>query len=192
MDTFSMTAMTQVKQPNFFLMKRVILAIALPVATLVFGGIKAFVELFPVWGFIGMMLLMFSYKKFQLKKFNAMSVDYFNEKGDGIWSHEYHDNSMTIDEKARKIHLKEGNKQRTYNLLDIKECRYEIVSDGGNRRANFNASGFFISVNDIQNPDWQIKFFPTKGDFGTQEGVRDMEIQLKRWMQIFDQVMEQE
>jgi hypothetical protein len=187
-----MTAMTHVKQPNFFLMKRVILAIALPVVILVFGGMKPFTELAFVWGFISLMLVMFAYKKFQLKKFNAMTVDYFNANGDGIWSHEYHDTTMKLDTKAGKLYLKEENKQKAYNLSDIKECRYEIVPDTGTRRGNFYSSGFFITVNDVQFPEWQIKFFPARGDLNNQEGVRDMEIQLKRWMQIFDQVIGQE
>lgn len=187
-----MTAMTQVKKPNFFAMKRVIFAITLPVAILLLGGIKPFIQLAFVWVFISLLLLMFAYKKFQLKKFNAMTIDNFNEKGDGIWSHEYHDDSMKLDTQAGKIYLKEGNKQKSYNFSDVRGCRYEIVSDMGTRQSNFQSSGFFITVNDIQYPEWQIKFFPTSGDLNTQEGVRDLEIQLKRWMQIFDQVENQE
>ncbi|WP_369289735.1 DUF4755 domain-containing protein [Pectobacterium brasiliense] len=71
------------------------------------------------------MLLMFAYKKFRIKKWNASTKDHFGET-DGIWSHEFDPTSMRLDEKRELVHLKEGNKQKTYQFSAIKEWRYNL------------------------------------------------------------------
>lgn len=200
-----MTPTTEIKQPNFFLMIRVWLAIALPLVTLYFSGMKGVVDFALVWGFFSFLLLASAYKKFRVKKWNASTKDYFNEKGDGIWSHEYFSSQIIIDTQKGKIFLKEEDKQKTYNLSDVKECHYNLFHGGDTSvgglaemmentvRTNKNLyqSGFFVTVNDVLYPEWHIRFFPRKGHINSQEGVRDMELQLKRWMQVFDQVLNQ-
>lgn len=57
-----MTAITEVKQPNFLMMKRVWIAIALPIVIFYFSGIQGLVQLAIVWIFASIMLLMFAYK----------------------------------------------------------------------------------------------------------------------------------
>ncbi|WP_455820548.1 DUF4755 domain-containing protein [Pseudomonas cerasi] len=192
-----MTEMTAVKQPNFFMMKRVWIAIALPLVILFSLGIKGLVELGFVWFFVSLFLLMFAYKKFRIKKWNASTKDYFNNNNDGIWSHEFGPTWMKIDEHKRLIHLKEENKQKSYPFSAVKEWRYNLTTNIQrtgtqrelDRKHNFNESGFFITVDDIEFPEWRIMFFPTSGDFNSQEGSRNTEIQLKRWMQVFDNVI---
>ncbi|WP_370425881.1 DUF4755 domain-containing protein [Pantoea vagans] len=200
-----MTAMTEVKQPSFLMMKRVWIAIALPIVIFYFLGMQGLVQLAMIWVFVSIMLLMFAYKKFKVKKWNASTRDYFNEKNDGIWSHEYFSSLMIIDTNKRKIFLKEEDKQKTYDFSEVREWRYnlshggEIVGGGLssltlnniNTNKNLYESGFFITVNDIQNPEWHIRFFPKNGHINTQDGVRDLELQFKRWMQVFDKVVNQ-
>ncbi|MEI2683669.1 DUF4755 domain-containing protein [Erwinia aphidicola] len=192
-----MTAMTEVKQPNFLMMKRVWIAIALPLAIFYFMGMRGLIQLALVWVFVSIMLLMFAYKKFRIKKWNASTSDYFNNNNDGIWSHQFGPTWMKIDEQKGLIHLKEENKQKSYPFSAVKEWRYNLTTNRQrtgtekelDRTHNFNESGFFITVDDIQYPEWRVMFFPTSGDFNSQEGSRNTEIQLKRWMQVFDNVI---
>ena len=185
--------MTEIKQPNFLLMKRVWIAIALPIIIFYFLGMQGLVQLAIVWVFASIMLLMFAYKKFRIKKWNASTRDVFGES-DGMWSHEFGPTAMKLDEKRGLIHLKEENKQKTYPFSAIKEWRYNLSTtrerSGMNkeldRTHDFRESGFYIAVDDVQCPEWKVMFFPQKGDFNSQEGIRDTELQLKRWMQIFD------
>lgn len=191
-----MTATTEVKQPNFLMMKRVWIAIALPIVIFYFSGIQGLVQLAIVWVFASIMLLMFAYKKFRIKKWNASTRDVFGES-DGMWSHEFGPTAMKLDEKRGLIHLKEENKQKTYPFSAIKEWRYNLsttreragINKELDRTHDFRESGFYISVDDVQYPEWRVMFFPQKGDFNSQEGIRDTEIQLKRWMRIFDKII---
>ena len=191
-----MTVMTEVKQPNFLMMKRVWMAIALPIVIFYFLGMKGLVELAVIWIFASIMLLMFAYKKFRIKKWNASTKNHFGEQ-DGMWSHEFGPTSMKLDQHRGLIHLKEENKQKTYPFSAVKEWRYNLSTTRQrngldrelDRTHDFKDSGFFITVDDIQYPEWRVMFFPTSGDFNSQEGSRNTEIQLKRWMQVFDKVI---
>jgi hypothetical protein len=191
-----MTTMTEVKQPNFLMMKRVWIAIALPVAIFYFLGMRGLVQLAIIWVFASIMLLMFAYKKFRIKKWNASTKDHFGEQ-DGMWSHEFGPTSMKLDQHRELIHLKEENKQKTYPFSMVKEWRYNLSTTRQrkgldrelDRTHDFKESGFYIAVDDVQYPEWRVMFFPQKGDFNSQEGIRDTELQLKRWMHIFDKII---
>lgn len=188
--------MTEVKQPNFLMMKRVWIAIALPIVIFYFLGMKGLVQLALIWIFVSIMLVMFAYKKFRIKKWNANTRDVFGES-DGMWSHEFGPTAMKLDEKRGLIHLKEENKQKTYPFSAVKEWRYNLSTTRQrtgldrelDRTHDFRESGFYIAVDDVQNPEWRVMFFPQQGDFNSQEGIRDTELQLKRWMNIFDKVI---
>ncbi|RVU77388.1 DUF4755 domain-containing protein [Pantoea dispersa] len=192
----SMTAITEVKQPNFLMMKRVWIAIALPIVIFYFSGVQGLVQLAIVWVFASIMLLMFAYKKFRIKKWNASTRDHFGEQ-DGMWSHEFGSTFMKLDQQRGLIHLKEENKQKTYPFSAIKEWRYNLsttreragINKELDRTHDFRESGFYIAVDDVQYPEWRVMFFPQKGDFNSQEGIRDTELQLKRWMHIFDNLI---
>lgn len=144
-----MTAMTEVKQPNFLMMKRVWIAIALPLAIFYFSGIQGLIQLALVWIFVSIMLLMFAYKKFRIKKWNASTKDVFGES-DGMWSHEFGPTAMRLDEKRKLIHLREGNKQKTYPFEAVKEWRYNLsttrervgINKELDRTHDFSESGF--------------------------------------------------
>ena len=47
---------------------------------------------------------------------------------------------------------------------------------------NKKESGFFVSVRDVENPEWRLAFRYMSGRW-----QRKMEIELKKWMEIFDQ-----
>lgn len=191
-----MTAITEVKQPNFLMMKRVWMAIALPIVIFYFSGIQGLVQLAIVWVFASIMLLMFAYKKFRIKKWNASTKDVFGES-DGMWSHEFGPTTMRLDEKRKLIHLREGNKQKTYPFEAVKEWRYNLSTTRQrtgldkelDRTHDFRESGFYIAVDDVQYPEWRVMFFPQQGDFNSQEGIRDTELQLKRWMHVFEKLL---
>ena len=188
--------MTEVKQPNFLMMKRVWIAIALPIVIFYFLGMKGLVQLALIWVFASIMLLMFAYKKFRIKKWNASTRDHFGEQ-DGMWSHEFGSTSMKLDQHRGLIHLREENKQKTYPFSAVKEWRYNLSTTRQrtgldrelDRTHDFKESGFYITVNDVQYPEWRVMFFPQKGDFNSQDGIRDTELQLKRWMHIFNNVI---
>lgn len=196
MKDICMTEMTEVKQPNFLLMKRVWLAIALPITIYYFSGPQGLIQLALVWILVSIMLLMFAYKKFRIKKWNASTKDIFGES-DGMWSHEFGPTAMRLDEKRKLVHLREGNKQKTYPFESVKEWRYNLsttrersgINKELDRTHDFRESGFYIAVDDVQNPEWRVMFFPKQGDFNSQEGFRDTELQLKRWMHIFEKVI---
>ncbi|WP_227699661.1 DUF4755 domain-containing protein [Raoultella ornithinolytica] len=176
-----MTATTEVKQPNFLMMKRVWIAIALPIVIFYFSGVQGLVQLAIVWVFASIMLLMFAYKKFRIKKWNTSTRDHFGEQ-DGMWSHEFGPTSMKLDQHRGLIHLREENKQKTYPFSAVKEWRYNLSTTRQrtgldrelDRTHDFRESGFYIAVDDVQYPEWRVMFFPQKGDFNSQEGIRDL------------------
>jgi len=89
------------------------------------------------------------------------------------------------------------NKQKTYPFYAVKEWRYNLSTTRQgrgldrelDRTQDFRKSGFHIAVDDVHNPDWRVTFFPQRGDFNSQEGLRDTEIQLKIWMHTFDKII---
>ena len=113
---------------------------------------------------------------------------------EGMWSHEFGPTAMKLNVKLGLIHLKEENKQKTYPLSAVKEWRYNLsttreragINKELDRTHDFRESGFYIAVDDVQYPEWRVMLFPQKGDFNSQEGIRDTELQLKRWMHISD------
>ncbi|MGG6122679.1 DUF4755 domain-containing protein [Pantoea allii] len=148
------------------------------------------------------------------------TVNNFNENGDGIYCHGLKANkyklgevtvksAMTLDTNKRLITLESGKNEKTYSFDDIRHWRYNLTSCGeaigsdvgtvaqaallnqNSRQKNYKESGFFISVKDIEFPEWQIMFYPTEGRCHTQIGILNMELQLKRWMEVFSQVINQ-
>ncbi|MEJ5177827.1 DUF4755 domain-containing protein [Erwinia sp. MYb416] len=104
---------------------------------------------------------------------------------------------MKLGQHRGLIHLREENKQKIYPFSAIKEWLYNLpttrervgINKELDRAYDFRESGFYIAVDDVQNPEWRVMLFPQQGDFNSQQGMRDTEIQLKRWMHIFDKVV---
>ena len=113
------------------------------------------------------------------------------------YQHYYGKTGIALDTTNRKIHLKEGKKEKAYDFNEIKSWRYNISyggqSTGGGglgavghdisvNMRNKKESGFFVSVRDVENPEWRLAFRYMSGRW-----QRKMEIELKKWMEIFDQ-----
>lgn len=196
-------------KPTIFVMKRTWIALAIPVAIMLAWGTEAVSQSFMAWFFACAFIIFTAIPKYLDKRKNHSTIDYLNENNDGYYYHEFDKTSLLVDLNKKTIKLKEKNKEKTYPFSDIKTWRYDLTSSGkiigvgitngiiaksqndSNRLKDAKNSGFFISVKDIQNPEWQIKFFPKEGRFSDDKGFRDTEIQLKRWMQVFDQVLNQ-
>ncbi|EKN3361120.1 hypothetical protein RN38_05230 [Hafnia paralvei] len=196
-------------KPTIFLMKRIWIALAIPVAIMLAWGAEAVSQSFMAWFFACAFIIFTAIPKYLDKRKNHSTIDYLNENNDGYYYHEFDKTSLLVDLNKKTIKLKEKNKEQTYPFSDIKTWRYDLTSSGkvigvgitngiiaksqndSNRLKDAKNSGFFISVKDIQNPEWQIKFFPKEGRFSDDKGFRDTEIQLKRWMQVFEQVLNQ-
>ena len=107
---------------------------------------------------------------------------------DGMWSHEFGSTSMKLDEQKGLIHLKEENKQKTYPFSAVKEWRYNLTTtDNGlaldrelDRTHDFENQAYYITVDDIQNPEWRVMFFPQNGDFNSHEGIRNTGVPVKK------------
>lgn len=108
---------------------------------------------------------------------------------------------------TRTIKLQSDGHEKTYSFDDIKSWRCKLPSalemvgsdatgliqslfiNQGARNRALEQSGFFIKVSDIQFPEWRVKFYPTEGWYHEPEGYRNMEMQMDRWMEVFDQVV---
>jgi len=95
---------------------------------------------------------------------------------------------IALDSTNRLIHLKAGKAEKSYSFDDIRDWAYNKVSGGqviggpvmqsalhnaAERAQNREATGFFISVRDIDNPRWKIQMVD--------------EHEMLRWMEIFRQ-----
>ncbi|OAT20217.1 hypothetical protein M977_02748 [Buttiauxella gaviniae ATCC 51604] len=212
MDT-QMTTEVSFKEPSkptIFVMKRVWVALAIPVVIFCTLGSEAVSQSFVAWLLAGAFIIFSAIPKYLDKRKNHSTIDYFNENNDGYYYHEFDKTSLLIDINKKAIKLKEKNKEKTYSFDELREWRYSLESAGKmlgigitntliaksqndiNKLRDEKNSGFFVSVKDIENPEWQIKFFPKKGRFNNDEGLRDTEIQMKKWMEVFSQVFNKE
>lgn len=101
---------------------------------------------------------------------------------------------IAIDTKERVLHLRHPNLFKSYPFSEIRSWRYNLSTGGhirtyGNvglqagmqavgenirvERENKKASGFFVTVRDIDNPEWRTGMSSEK--------------EMKRWMEIFAQ-----
>lgn len=106
-----------------------------------------------------------------------------------------------VDPDKQVVHLKsffnDRSVERTYPFSDIREWHYNLQSGGEvfavglgpavvagmanaqTRAKNERETGFFVAVKDIDYPEWHIRFAPGP----------NREIEIKRWMEIFRQVV---
>ena len=140
--------------------------------------------------------LLFGYWVFVEERYKKNLEAWVAALPDVQYKHSYIRSGIALDTANKRIYLKEGPKEKSYSFSEIKTWRYNIASGGeligggmkgvthnvGNRRRNMQGSGFFVSVRDIDNPEWQVAF---KYKSGIR--AREMEIELKKWMEIFDQ-----
>lgn len=189
------------KRMKYFMMKRVLLAIALPVLVAYFGGAKVMSVYWVPLFFVSAMLLATAYGKYVVRKNNSATVNYLNDKNDGVYFHRFNDCEIRLDKNKQEVFLKNSEGANTYSFNDIKEWSYNIthggeISGGGLKGISENGktlgqniaeTGLFIRVKDIKNPEWHIQFYPRNDSFNSRKGLNDLKAQLNQWMEIFDQ-----
>ncbi|UYB60206.1 DUF4755 domain-containing protein (plasmid) [Klebsiella michiganensis] len=186
---------------KYFMMKRVLVAIFLPIVVAYFGGTKVMTVYWVPLFFISAMLLVTAYGKYVVKKNNASNLNYFNDNDDGIYLHKFNDCELRLDTNKKEVYLKNNEVAKTYSYEDIKEWSYNISYGGeitgGSLEAirengktlgqNLSETGLFIRVKDVRKPEWHIRFYPQNDSFKSQKGINDLKEQLNQWMEIFDQ-----
>ncbi|ENG3935231.1 DUF4755 domain-containing protein [Escherichia coli] len=186
---------------KFFMMKRVMLAIALPVIVAFFGGAKVMSVYWVPLFFISAMLCATAYGKYVVRKNNDATFNYLNENNDGIYIHKFNDSEIRLDKNKQEVFLKNSAGAKTYSFNDIKEWRYNITyggkvagaglssirENGKTLGQNIADTGLFIRVKDVRKPEWHIRFYPRNDAFNSSNGLNDLKTQLNQWMEIFDQ-----
>lgn len=186
---------------KFFMMKRVLLAIALPIIVAYFGGSKVMsVYWVPIF-FISAMLCATALGKYVVRKNNDATFNYLNENNDGIYLHKFNDCEIRLDTNKQEVFLKNSEEANTYSFEEIKEWSYNITyggevagtglssirENGKTLSQNIADTGLFIRVKDVRKPEWHIQFYPRNDSFNSRKGINDLKAQLNQWMEIFDQ-----
>lgn len=103
------------------------------------------------------------------------------------YNHSESNSAIAINTEKKLISFKNKAEIKSYPFSDIRSWRYNLSSGGEvygkgmdvighnirNNRANAAASGFFVTVKDIDNPEWRIAMSSEKS--------------MKKWMEIFEQ-----
>ncbi|HCI6760120.1 TPA: DUF4755 domain-containing protein [Klebsiella variicola subsp. variicola] len=186
---------------KFFMMKRVMLAIALPVLVAYFGGSKVMSVYWVPLFFISAMLCATALGKYVVRKNNDATFNYLNENNDGIYLHKFNDCEIRLDTNKQEVFLKNSEGANTYSFEEIKEWSYNITyggevagtglssirENGKTLSQNIADTGLFIRVKDVRKPEWHIQFYPRNDSFNSRKGINDLKAQLNQWMEIFDQ-----
>jgi Domain of unknown function (DUF4755) len=107
------------------------------------------------------------------------------------YAHTFKKTAIAVDVKNQRVYLAQNGKSKIYEFADIRSWRYNLSSGGAvygggmavaaaniaNSNQNVNSSGFFVRVKDVDHPEWQVQFKYNK----------QYEQELKRWMEIFEQ-----
>ncbi|MHA7594897.1 DUF4755 domain-containing protein [Pantoea sp. XAF26B01_ASV70] len=206
MDTAALNSQ-KVRKPSFFRSIRLWIVVLVIVWILTDSNPRDTAGFLFMWTLPAFFLLLTAYVSYTHKRANASTIDLLNVNNSGIWSHEFQDSKMTIDTNRELLTLEAGKRKKAYKFNEVKGWRYHLANGGEivaldlvgmagvkghnnlTRLKNFENSGFFIQVRDIELPEWQIKFHPRKGRFHHERGIRDTEMQLKQWCEIFDQTL---
>ncbi|HDT0687826.1 TPA: DUF4755 domain-containing protein [Klebsiella aerogenes] len=186
---------------KYFMMKRVLVAIFLPVVVAYFGGTKVMNVYWVPLFFVSAMLLATAYGKYVVKKNNSSTFNYFNDNNDGIYLHKFNECEIRLDTNKKEVFLKNEEGAKTYSFDDIKEWSYNITyggevagaglssirENGKTLGQNLSETGLFIRVKDVRKPEWHIRFYPRNSAFNSHNGLNDLKAQLNQWMEIFDQ-----
>ncbi|EEQ0471845.1 DUF4755 domain-containing protein [Salmonella enterica] len=186
---------------KYFMMKRVLLAIALPVLVAYFGGSKVMSVYWVPLFFISAMLCATAFGKYVVKRNNSSTLNYFNDNNDGIYLHKFNEFEIRLDTNKKEVFLKNDEGAKTYSFEEIKEWSYNIKYGGEVAGANLSSirengkilgqnladTGLFIRVKDVRKPEWHIRFYPRNDSFNSRKGINDLKEQLNQWMEIFDQ-----
>ncbi|CAM7792510.1 MULTISPECIES: DUF4755 domain-containing protein [Enterobacteriaceae] len=186
---------------KYFMMKRVLLAIALPVLVAYFGGSKVMSVYWVPLFFISSMLCATAFGKYVVKRNNSATLNYLNDNNDGIYFHKFNESEIRLDTNKQEVFLKNDEGAKTYSFEEIKEWSYNITyggevagtglssirENGKTLSQNIAETGLFIRVKDVSKPEWHIRFYPRNDAFNSSNGLNDLKTQLNQWMEIFDQ-----
>ncbi|MDH0487193.1 DUF4755 domain-containing protein [Klebsiella michiganensis] len=186
---------------KYFMMKRVLLAIALPVLVAYFGGSKVMSVYWVPLFFISSMLCATAFGKYVVKRNNSATLNYLNDNNDGIYFHKFNESEIRLDTNKQEVFLKNDEGAKTYSFEEIKEWSYNITyggevagtglssirENGKTLSQNIAETGLFIRVKDVSKPEWHIRFYPRNDAFNSSNGLNDLKTQLNQWMVIFDQ-----
>lgn len=122
----------------------------------------------------------------------AKAINSHPEMQNAKYKHEWDGSAIAVNDANRTVFLANGFKIKTYSFSDVRSWRYNLETGGkwiGGalferwfRNAEVSAknvarSGFFVTVRDVENPEWRIGF-----------RMNDQtESQLKKWMEIMQQ-----
>jgi len=128
---------------------------------------------------------------------NASKKSEWSGLAEGCDYQHYHKlTGIGVNTTTRQVHLLDGDKFKKYDFRDIRDWSYSLKTGGtsmSNRtlaegaqnhrqnKENEAGSGFFLKVKDIDNPEWRVAF-PWR-----ESNNKKTEIELKRWMEIFQQ-----
>ncbi|HDU3948229.1 TPA: DUF4755 domain-containing protein [Citrobacter freundii] len=186
---------------KYFMMKRVLVAIFLPIVVAYFGGAKVMTVYWVPLFFISAMLMATAYGKYVVRKNNSATVNYLNDNNNGIYLHKFNDCEIRLDTNKKEVFLKNSEGENTYSFEEIKEWSYNITYGGEVAGAGLSSirensktlsrniadTGLFIRVKDVRKPEWHIRFYPRNDSFNSRKGINDLKTQLNQWMEIFDQ-----
>ncbi|WP_286162412.1 DUF4755 domain-containing protein [Methylobacillus flagellatus] len=116
--------------------------------------------------------------------------------GDCKYQHYHQSTGIAVNLSTRQIYLLDGDDFKKYDFSDVREWTYNLLTGGtsiSNRtlaegahnhrqnKANEAGSGFFVKVKDIDRPEWRVAFPYSPNN------NKKTELELKRWMEIFQQ-----
>lgn len=146
--------------------------------------------------------LLFIYKRKDFKE-NSSALKNWLESAKKIdYKHVYKQSVIAIDRQSRKIYLKNSTGKKTYDFSEIRSWRYNISMDKPERahsrglayaifevgslistsRNNSSKTGLYISVKDIENPEWRIEF-----PYSKKMKDNKTKKELNKWMEILNQ-----
>jgi hypothetical protein len=112
------------------------------------------------------------------------------------YQHYHKSTGIGMNAATRQVYLLDGDNFKKYDFTDIRNWSYSVLTGGtsmSNRtlaegahnsrqnKENEAGSGLFLDVKDIDHPEWRVAF-PWHAT-----NNRKTEVELKRWMEIFQQ-----
>ncbi|MCK3657522.1 hypothetical protein A4G18_01995 [Pasteurellaceae bacterium Pebbles2] len=161
----------------------------------------------------GSSFFLFAYINIRKVSSASSNLNNYNQNNDGIYHHYLEDGQkkfeIKIDDNQKTIYLADGNNAKTYSYNDIREWSYRVntqtaiarmtggVSAGLENLATasqlernaWDNNGFFITVNDLQNPIWHIKFWGEGRVNRDNKFWTSVHKQCETWMLVFDKVI---
>lgn len=142
--------------------------------------------------FLIIVLAFFGYKLMTSSKSTPAWVSQFENIQ---YSNEFANTGIAIDGANQKIHLMENGFTKTYSFSDVRDWKTNLQTGGhiygggaqgmlansATNAGNVKSSGLFISVKDIEHPEWHVKLCLP----GNKE---DRKIHA-RWMEIMKQTI---